>query len=271
MKNTKHIPKYLLLSFAAFFCIIPFAWVLLSSVKSSNEIYISAFGWPREFLWENYGDAWRGAQIAVSFANSLFYSFSSVLLLVLLSSMAAYALARIWKNRAAYQFFTLGIMIPMHAVIIPLLMIFRRLQLVNTRTGIILAYTVAELSFSIFILTAFMKTIPSEMEEAATIDGSGRFRTFFQIILPMAKPGLATIGTFAFINSWNDLLLALVMIAGPQLKTINLACYNLRGQYIQNYGLITAGLVMMIVPVVVIYILFQEQVVKGITAGAVKS
>ena len=116
-----------------------------------------------------------------------------------------------------------------------------------------------------------MKTIPSEMEEAATIDGSGRFRTFFQIILPMAKPGLATIGTFAFINSWNDLLLALVMIAGPQLKTINLACYNLRGQYIQNYGLITAGLVMMIVPVVVIYILFQEQVVKGITAGAVKS
>jgi len=157
-------------------------------------------------------------------------------------------------------------MIPIHAVIIPMLMILRRLGLVNTRLGIILAYTVAELSFSIFILVAFMKTIPREIEEAAQIDGSSRLRTFFQIILPISKPGLATIGTFAFINSWNDLLLALVITSGPKLSTLNLACFNLRGLYVQHYGLITAGLMIMMIPVIVIYIFFQEQLVKGITA-----
>jgi sugar permease (fragment) len=185
--------------------------------------------------------------------------------------MASYILARVWTSKILYNFFTLGIMIPIHAVIIPMLMILRRLGLVNTRLGIILAYTVAELSFSIFILVAFMKTIPREIEEAAQIDGSSRLRTFFQIILPISKPGLATIGTFAFINSWNDLLLALVITSGPKLSTLNLACFNLRGLYVQHYGLITAGLMIMMIPVIVIYIFFQEQLVKGITAGAVKS
>lgn len=263
--------KYLALTLAGFSCILPFVWVALSSVKPDREIYSNSFGLPKVWVWSNYKDAWKGAQVATSFLNSIFYSFTSVALLILVAAMASYILARVWTSKILYNFFALGIMIPIHAVIIPMLMILRRLGLVNTRLGIILAYTVAELSFSIFILVAFMKTIPKEIEEAAQIDGSSRLRTFFQIILPISKPGLATIGTFAFINSWNDLLLALVITSGPKLSTLNLACFNLRGLYVQHYGLITAGLMIMMIPVIVIYIFFQEQLVKGITAGAVKS
>ena len=251
--------KYLALTLAGFSCILPFVWVALSSVKPDREIYSNSFGLPKVWVWSNYKDAWKGAQVATSFLNSIFYSFTSVALLILVAAMASYILARVWTGKILYNFFALGIMIPIHAVIIPMLMILRRLGLVNTRLGIILAYTVAELSFSIFILVAFMKTIPKEIEEAAQIDGSSRLRTFFQIILPISKPGLATIGTFAFINSWNDLLLALVITSGPKLSTLNLACFNLRGLYVQHYGLITAGLMIMMIPVIVIYIFFQEQ------------
>jgi sugar permease (fragment) len=267
----KKVFKYFILISATITCLIPFLWVVLSSVKSDSEVYGNSFGLPKEWIWSNYVEAWKGAQVAVSFFNSLFYSFASVALLILVAAMASYIIARVWTNKLLYNFFAIGIMIPIHAIIIPMLIIFRKLVLVNTRPGIIIAYTVAELSFSIFVLVAFMKTIPREIEEAAQIDGSSKIRTFFQIIMPISKPGLATIGTFAFINSWNDLLLALVLTSSPMLKTLNLACFNLRGLYVQRYGLISAGLMIMIIPVVIIYIIFQEQVVKGITAGAVKS
>ncbi|MBF1000587.1 MAG: carbohydrate ABC transporter permease [Lachnospiraceae bacterium] len=263
--------KYLVLIFAAGLCLIPFIWVALSSVKEDGEIYSNSFGLPQVWVWKNYSDAWKGAQVALSFMNSIAYSFVAVGTLILISSMAAYILARVWKSQRMYNFFALGIMIPVHAIIIPLLMIYRRLGMVNTRPGITVAYIVSELSFSIFILVAFMQTLPRELEEAAQIDGSSRSGTFFKIILPISKPGVATIGVFAFVNSWNDLLLALVLTSSPELKTLNLACFNLRGMYVQHYGLITAGLMIMIIPVIVIYIAFQEQMVKGMTAGAVKS
>ena len=125
--------KYLALTLAGFSCILPFAWVALSSVKPDREIYSNSFGLPKVWVWSNYKDAWKGAQVATSFLNSIFYSFTSVALLILVAAMASYILARVWTSKILYNFFALGIMIPIHAVIIPMLMILRRLGLVNTR------------------------------------------------------------------------------------------------------------------------------------------
>lgn len=265
------ILKYFVLIQFAISCIIPFAWVAVSSLKTDKEIYGNSFGLPKQPVWNNYIEAAKGSHIGSGLINSLFYTILSVILLLLISSMAAYVLARVRPHRGLINFYTLGIMIPIHAIIVPLLIILRNAGLVNTRSGMILAYTASEISFSVFILVSFMKGIPKEIEEAARIDGCSQTRSFFKIVLPLCKPALATVATFAFVNIWNDLLMSMVLISTPQLQTLSLACFNLRGQYVQHYGLISAGLIMTILPVVIVYFLFQEQLVKGLTAGAVKS
>lgn len=262
--------KFTFLSIYAAATISPFIWVLISSLKTDNEIYANPFGLPAKLIFKNYKEAWVGAQVGQSFFNSLLYSVLSVVCVILLASMTSYVLARVRPSKWMYLFFTLGIMVPVHSVIIPLLIFLRSLGMVNTRPGIILAYIVSNLSFSIFVLVAFMRTLPKDVEEAARIDGCKRVRMFFSIIIPISKPGLATIGTFAFLNSWNDLLLSMVLTSSPHLRTLNLSCFNLRGQYVQRYALICAGLVVLIIPVSIMYMLFQEQVIKGMTAGAVK-
>lgn len=262
--------KYIVLILVSLTTIYPFVWVVLSSLKTDNEIYSNPFGFPAKLMFSNYKEAWVGVQIGKSFFNSLMYSTSTVIVVVLVASMAAYVLARVWPSRSLYFYFTIGIMIPIHSVIVPLLISISNLGLINTRPGIILAYSVNSLSFSIFVLVAFMRTLPNDIEDAAMIDGCRRTRMFFTIILPIAKPGLATIGMFAFLDSWNDMLLALIIVVGPNLRSLCVSCFNLRAQYIQRYSLITAGLVLLIIPVTVIYSLFQDQVIKGMTAGAVK-
>ena len=265
------IVKYFVLIQFALTCIIHFGWVAVSSLKTDQEIYGNSFGLPEKLMWSNYAEAAKGANIGTGLLNSLFYSTASVVLLMLISAMAAYVIARVLPKRGLYNFYTLGIMIPIHAVIIPLLIILRFAGLVNTRLGVILTYTASEISFSVFILVSFMKGLPKEIEEAARLDGCSRTRTFFSIVLPLCKPGLATVATFAFVNIWNDLLISMVLIPTPKLQTLNLSCFNLRGQYVQHYGLICAGLMLVIIPVVIVYFIFQEQLVKGLTAGAVKS
>lgn len=262
--------KYGVLIAFALTTLYPFIWVAISSLKTDNEVFGNAFGLPSQWMFSNYVAAWSGALVGQSLLNSFIYSTVSTVLILLFASMAAYVLARVSPNKWLYLYFTLGIMVPLHSIIIPLLIFIRALDIINTRQGIILAYVVSNLSFSIYILVAFMRTLPREIEDAATIDGCSRPRMFFSIILPIVKPALATVGTFAFLNSWNDLLLALVITVSPHLQTLNLASYNLRARYIQHYALICAGLMLLIIPVTLIYILLQEQIVRGMTAGAVK-
>lgn len=264
------IIKYIVLSGHALVALYPFVWVLLSSFKTDNEIYSNSFGFPAELQFSNYTEAFLGAQVLSNFLNSLLYAFVTVFFVLLFSSMTSYALVRVFPSRKLHMYFTMGIMIPIHAVIIPLVIFLRNMNLINTREGIVLAYIVSNLSFSIFVLVAFMKTLPKELEDAAMIDGCKRYRLFFSIVIPISKAGLATVGTFSFLNVWNDLLLALVITSSPSLRTLNLGCFNLRAQYSQRYALISAGLIILIVPVAIMYIIFQEQIVKGMTAGAIK-
>lgn len=264
------IIKYIILIMVSVLMLYPLLWMGISSLKENSEIFSRPFALPSNPKWENYSLAWEAAEVPVHMLNSVFYSVTAVIFTVAFSAMAAYVIARLSKGKKLYHYFSLGIMIPINAIIIPFILIFRKIDILNTRQGIILAFIVTNLAFSIFILVPFMKELPEELEDAAMIDGCGRVQTFCRIILPISKGGLATVGTFVLLNSWNDLFLSLLIISKQDFITLNQVCYNMKAQYVSDYGLISAAVLILILPVLIFFILFQKQVVKGMTAGSIK-
>ena len=264
------LPRYLFLFLWTVCCCYPFLWVIITSFKNNEQIFGDPFGLPKSWLFQNYSEAWSGASIGQDFLNSCIICFAAIAILSLIASMAAYTLTRVVKSVWLNAFFTLGLMIPIHAVLIPSVILFKNIGLINSLLSMIIIYVSSNLSISIFILTGFYEVIPKEMEESATMDGCGRVRLFFSIMLPISKPGIATAATLSFLNSWNDLLYGLVLISSPQLKTITMGIAALKGSYETQYGMICAGFVIAILPVVLMYTLFQKQIIKGMTAGAVK-
>lgn len=262
--------KYLFLIITAVISLYPFLWVVCSSLKDNNSIFGDPFGLPEKVLWENYREVWSGADVGRNFFNSMLVCMTTLVILVIVTSMGSYILTRVWKNGLLSAYFSLGIMIPIHALLIPSVLLFKKMGLTDNLFGLVLMYAAANVSFSMYIMNGFFDGIPKEMDEAATIDGCSRMQIFFKVIFPIAKPGIATVATLAFLNCWNDLLLGLVLISSPQKKTLTLAISALKGSYAARYGLLCAGFVISIVPVVIMYLLFQKQVIAGMTAGAVK-
>jgi raffinose/stachyose/melibiose transport system permease protein len=250
--------------------VAPFLWVLISSLKTNSEIFARPFSLPTEWRFENYQIAWESAHIGQNMINSLVIAASAVALVILMGSMASYILTRVKPSLVLFTYFTLGIMIPVHTILIPTFILMKNVGLYNTMAGLIILYAVSNLALTIFILTGFMRTIPREIEEAAILDGCSQPQVFFRVIFPLSMPGIATVGILAFLNCWNEYLFAYVLISKTEIKTITQGIYALQGAYNTNYGPLTAGLVLAIVPVLIVYVIFQEQVVAGMTAGAVK-
>jgi raffinose/stachyose/melibiose transport system permease protein len=270
-KVVASIGKYFTLIVFVLITLYPFYWVVMSSFKSNEEIYVgSPFSIPKKWKYENYISAFTQASIPTYLKNSIIISFSAVFLSTFVSSLAAYSLARIRSNFPMYTYFTIGIMIPVHSLIIPSFVLLHKFGLHNSQIGLIILYFVGAISVSVFILTAFMKGIPIDLEDAARIDGCNRLGVFFRIILPLSKAGLATVSTLSFLRSWNDFLFAYIVISKPHLKTITQGIMELRGEYVTDFGLLSAGLVAAILPVFIIYLIFQEQIITGMVAGAVK-
>jgi len=266
------IIKLVCLSIFALTTLFPFYWVILSSFKSMGDIYGKPLKWApiNEFEFDNYSKAWYGAFIGNSLVNSIVYTVCAVAIILVTTSMASYVIARSKYGKILYKYFAFGIMVPLHTVIIPLNILYKYLGLVNKPLGLILAFVVSNISFCIFIIAAFMRMLPKEIEEAAIIDGCGKVKMFVEIVIPICRSALATAGTLAFINCWNDLLLSMTIISKPTLNTLNYSIYNLKGQFVTDYGIISAGVVILIIPVMTAYILFQEQIIKGMVSGAVK-
>lgn len=268
--NPASIISFLFVLIYSIVCLVPFYWAILNSFKTNDEVLIQPFSLPRTWKIMNYIDAWIGASMGTYFINTALYTIVATGILLLIVAMAAYIIARVKPGLTLYTYFTLGIMIPVQAIILPIFITMRDLGLTNTRTSIILVYIALNISISVFILVGFMRSLPKELEEAAKIDGCSRYGTFFRIMLPLSSPGLATIGILAFLGNWNDYLVPLILLTDSKLKVISLGVQELRGMYSQDYGLITAGIVISFLPVVLIYIAFQEKVIAGMTAGAVK-
>ncbi len=262
--------KYIVLIAFAIIDFYPFFWVLMSSFKDNIAITAEPLALPKSISFSSYIGVWTDVKIGVNFINSIIYSACGVVLIVLLSSMVAYVITRVLPSKLLYSYFTLGIMIPIHAILIPTFIIMKQLSIYNTRLGFIVLITASNLSLAIFILTSFMKSIPVELDEAAYMDGCGYFKMFYKIAFPMAKPGLATIGTLTLLNCWNEYLFAYMMLANEKIKTITQGIFALKGLYHTDYSTLCAGLMIAIIPMMAFFVIFQEQVIGGMTAGAVK-
>jgi N-acetylglucosamine transport system permease protein len=255
---------------------LPLLWVVVSSFKSDAEILNSPWGLPSELRFDNFARAWTDGHIGQYFLNTVLVLAGSLTLTMLLGATAAYALARyeFVGNRLVYFLFVGGMMFPVVLAFVPLFFVVKNAGLLNTLPGLMLVYTAYALPFTVFFLTAFFRTLPTAVGEAAYVDGAGPFRTFFQVMLPMAKPGLISVGIFNFLGQWNQYLLPVVLVTGQDDKNHvlaqGLAALAVNEGYRGDYSRLFAGLSLAMLPVLVVYAVFQRQVQSGLTAGQMK-
>lgn len=256
---------------------VPLLWVLWSSFKNSGDILGSPWSLPTVFRWENWANAWNKANMGQYFINTAIVVGGSVTGTMILGSMAAYVLARFSfpGNRFIYYLFVAGMSFPVFMLVIPLFFVMRDFpgsSLLATYQGLILIYIAYSLPFTVFFMTAFFRTLPTSVAEAALIDGASHARTFFQVMLPMAKPGLISIGIFNFLGQWNQYLLPMVLNQDEKkyVLTQGLAMIALQQGYENDWGALMAGMMIAMLPVLIVYFLFQRQVQSGLTAGALK-
>ncbi|MFI6454116.1 carbohydrate ABC transporter permease [Streptosporangium amethystogenes] len=254
----------------------PILWTFLASFKTNAEIFGDAITLPSSFGWEAWGRAWAKAHIGQYMLNTVFVVACSTAGTMLLGSMAAYVLARYSfpGNRAIYFLFVSGMTFPVFLALVPLFFVVKNLGLIDTHLGVILVYIAYSLPFTVFFLSAFFKTLPTSVAEAAMMDGCSHTRTFFQIMVPMARPGLISITIFNILGQWNQYLLPIVLLSGnvedKWLITQGVANISTSAGYEADWPGLFAALSMAIIPVMIVYIIFQRQIQSGLTSGAVK-
>ncbi|MCL6518228.1 MAG: carbohydrate ABC transporter permease [Armatimonadetes bacterium] len=268
------IPVEAILIAYAIIVVYPMIWLISVSLKTSYEIFTNPWLPTLKPQWQNFIDAWQRAEIGRCFFNSVIVTSISMFFILLIGSMAAYALARfVFRGREiVHTAFISGMMFPVFLGIVPLYLLLSRLNMLDNYFGLITAYVAFSLSFTIFVLTGFFKTLPYELAEAGLIDGCSHFSVFWRIMLPLAKPGLITAGIFNFFGIWNEYPLALVIISSNELRTLPLGIANLLmvEHYETNWGVLFAGLVIVMIPTLIVYLFFQRQITEGLTAGALK-
>lgn len=249
-------------------------WMVIASFKTNKTVFRQLWALPEKLSLANFANAWSNLDFGRYTFNSVFVVIISVALIVIISAPASYALTRM-KMRFANPitfFFLAGMGIPIQLLFIPLFKIMASLNLVDSLPGLIIVYTTLSIPFTVFLLTGFFLSIPSELEDAAYIDGCNEFQTFFKIMVPMATPGIVTAAIFNFIGLWNEYVLALIFITGKENKTLSLGLYSLYSslQYTSDWVSIFAGSVLVIIPTTIIFIVLSEKLISGITLGAIK-
>ena len=250
--------------------LFPLLVMIVSGFKSTREIFLNPFGLPEVWSLASYQRAWDTANFSVYFTNSIFVTLISIIAILIVSSMGAYVLARFeFKGRRILLLYILaGLVLPVRLAIIPIFLIIRSLNLTDTHLALILIYTASGISFSTFLLVNFFKTIPSELEDAARIDGAGHFRIYAQIHLPLLRPAIATVTVFNFIRVWNDFFFPLIFIDSNAKKTIPLGVQNFFGEYNIAWDMLFAGLNIAVIPVVLFFLVLSRQFIGGLNEGS---
>ena len=263
---------YAILIIIALSCIFPVFWMVSCSLKTQEEVFTKMSLFPEKLMFANYAIAWVKANFGNYFLNSAIYTVTGVFGVVFLSSLAAYGFARLemWGKNFFFYLLISTLLIPVPGVFVPLYILLKNIGLLNTRTGLILCYISGGLAFGIFLLRSFFEELPKEIEEAALIDGASKFRIYWSIALPLARPAIATLVIFNSLTIWNEFLLALVVLQDKAKMPIQRGLMVFQGTHITDYPMLMAGLTIATIPVLVIYLLMQKHIVKGIAAGALK-
>ncbi|MDR3428807.1 MULTISPECIES: carbohydrate ABC transporter permease [Silvimonas] len=254
--------------------LFPIALILINSLKSRAGIFDDPLALPNSdtFSLIGFQKVLHESHFTLYFGNSLTVTITSLVLILLFGAMAAWALSeyKFKGSRILALFFAFGIMVPIRLGTVSILKLMVSLQLVNTLTALVLVYVAQGLPLAIMILSEFMQQIPKELKEAARCDGVGEFKIFFQVILPLIRPAVATVAVFTMVPIWNDLWFPLILAPGDETKTVTLGVQQFIGQYVTNWNAVLASLTLAVLPVLIMYVFFSRQLIRGITAGAVK-
>ncbi|MCA1899918.1 MAG: carbohydrate ABC transporter permease [Chloroflexi bacterium] len=263
---------YIVLAVWSAVVMFPIWTLIVNSLKPQKEIFKDPFGLPKTFTFDGYKAAWSDGRFDLYFTNTLIVTFISLILILLIGSMAAYALAK-WESPVSsflYVFFIAGLMIPIRLGTLDLVRLIKALNLQDTYWSLIPVYVAMGMPIATFVLTAFIKELPGEMFEAAKIDGASELQVYSRIVLPLMRPALATVAIFNMIKIWNDFWFPLVFIRAEEARTVALGVSLLFGQYRTDWTRALAVLSLAAVPMLLLYIVLAREFIKGLTAGAVK-
>jgi len=262
---------HLFLISVAITCLYPLLWMIVSSLKTQDMIFKDISLIPHQFRLENYIKAWQEGGFGRNFLNSILYTSSVVFGIVIISSMAAYAFSRLRFPASKWLFimFMAAMMIPIPGSFVALYVLLNKLHLRNTPIGYILCMINVGLSTSIFLLKTFFDKMPKELEDAARIDGCSKLGIWWHVALPLAKPVLAVVVVFNALTVWNEYILALIIFDNRQFMPLQVALQTFQGEFVTNYPLLMAGLTITALPIIIVYLLMQKYIVKGVTQGAV--
>lgn len=266
-----HVLSHGVLVAWALMVLVPFGWALVAALKDTGEIFGQPWSLPGTLRWENFTRAWD-LGVGDYLLNSVVVVTGGVLLTMLLGSMAAYVLARyeFRGNRFFYYLFAAGMMFPVFLAIVPLFFVVRNFDMLSTYHGLILVYTAYSLPFTVFFMYSFFRTLPTSVAEAAFIDGCSHTSVFFRVMLPMAKPGLLSVGIFNVLGQWNQFVLPAFLSPEKPVLAQGIATLLASQRYRNDWGAMFAALTIAMVPVVVVYLIFYRQVQSGLTSATLK-
>ena len=256
----------------AFIVLLPMFFLFNSSLRKSNEFARTPFALARDPFWENYQRVWSEGEFGSYIINSLIITGGSLTLILVLALGAGFVLGRYTfkGNNIIFAFILTGMLVPAKLAILPLFIQLKWMNLLDSRLGLILVYTSAALPAAIFIMSGFFKSLPTDLDNAARIDGASEFKLLSKVLVPLVRPGMAIVAIYSAIPIWNDFFLPLVFLQSPEKKTLMQGLTVFFGQYASQWGVLFAGLCLAALPLVVLYLILSEQFIKGLTAGAVK-
>jgi multiple sugar transport system permease protein len=265
--------RLVLLSLGAILMIVPFAYMLATSLKpNSLALEVPPRFIPSDPTTANYRDAWTSNHFGRYFLNSVGVAIATTIVSVFLSSMMAFAFSRMRfvGSRVLFGVLLLGLMVPAMMLIVPQFVLAKQLALLDSYVGLVVFYAGSTLALNTFLLRSFFQDIPRELEEAMIVDGAGSWKRYWQLVMPLSRPALATVAIFTFLASWDEFVWALTIINDPSKRTLPIAIALFQGQYATSWGIVFAASIIAVAPVIALFVVLQRQFIGGITAGAVK-
>lgn len=260
------------IAFYTFITITPLIWMLLTSLRPHPEIVRNVFGLPTSLYLQNFATTWKIGKLGVYIFNSIFYSTISTVITVYLALSTGFALTKFpyRANRAIYVIYVTGLLITVHAVLVPLFLLESWLNIDNTRFGVILPYVAFGLPFSVYLASAYIRSIPDALIESALIDGSNYIGVFHRLILPLSRPVMITLLIFVFLSNWNEFVFVFVLTNDTGLRSLPVGVNAFAGGMARDFGLLFAALVISTIPMLIFYFFFHRQITRGFAAGALK-
>jgi len=253
-------------------CIFPIVWLFYSSLKTQSSFDVNNFSLPKNPTFDNYFHVLRTSNMPRYILNSIIVSTFSVLMIIMISFIVGYFLSRFrFKGRkVVFNLFLIGLLIPVHSIMVPMYVIFSKMHINDHLFALMLPYLSFQIPIGIYLVESYIHSLPIEMEDAASIDGASFSKTLFNIIMPMAKPVLVTVGIIAFFFCWNEFSFALILTTGEAMRTVPLGLALFQGSFTTNYPVLMAAMIIATLPTLILYSIFSKKIMEGMVAGAVK-